>query len=107
MSRLIAWSARFSPVRPGGGRGGTRKPLQAGRSGSCHVHVTVQILALEINRPIAVLFWHTKPVSAYRKVEPGPGLGAVTSGTLIRVVWVSAYRARRTAKAKANRSSGG
>jgi hypothetical protein len=82
-----------------------REPLPAGRSGSCHVRVTVVIHALEKSRPIVVLFSHTNSVSAYRKVERRPGLGAVTSGTFIRAVWVSAYRASRTVPAM--RSSGG
>src|SRR6266567_5814665 len=78
MSWLIAWSAGSGPR----GASEARKPLPARRSGSCHVHVTVETLGLEITRPIVVLFWHTDPVSAYRKVEPGPGQGAATGGTL-------------------------
>jgi 8-oxo-dGTP diphosphatase len=45
---------------------GAREPRPARRSGSCHVHVTVETAGAEINRPIAVLFCAAKPVTAYR-----------------------------------------
>src|SRR6266566_4180223 len=51
MSWPIAWSGWSGPE----GARGAREPWPARRSGSCHVHVTVETLALEINRPIVVL----------------------------------------------------
>jgi len=66
----------------------------------------VVVLTLEIICPIVVVCWHTGLVSAYRRapLRAGPGsarsgarigLGAVTSGTIIRAVRVSAYRTGR------------
>src|SRR5690349_3944214 len=67
MSPMIAWSAASTGRAPAGaaqqadprGQPAARNPRQHRRSGSCHVHVTVVILTLEIICPIVVVCWHT------------------------------------------------
>src|SRR6185437_1769935 len=74
--------AAHRPGRATGRATGTaaaRNPRQHRQSGSCHVHVTVVVLTLEIICPIVVVCWHTGLVSAYRRA-PRPGRTGVGPG---------------------------